>query len=67
MTVLTRPVHAAAAVSIQRVPDDIVVIVTSVPLARRMLSCSSSTVSGLTCRGGVRGLMRWGSTHRQDG
>jgi hypothetical protein len=27
------------AVSIQRVPDDIVVIVTSVPLTRRMLSC----------------------------
>ncbi|WP_430496001.1 hypothetical protein ACQRWP_17045 [Micromonospora trifolii] len=36
---LTRPVHAAAAVSIQRVRDDIVVIVTSVPLTRRMLSC----------------------------
>lgn len=39
---------ACRAVSIQRVPDDIVVIVTSVPLTRRMLSCSSSTV----CRGG---------------
>jgi hypothetical protein len=40
-------VVACRAVSIQRVPDDIVVIVTSVPLTRRMLSCSSSTVSGL--------------------
>ncbi len=43
---------ACRAVSIQRVPDNIVVIVTSVPLTRRILSCSSSTVSGSTCRGG---------------
>ncbi|MCG5471362.1 hypothetical protein LADH09A_005352 [Micromonospora sp. LAH09] len=56
-TVLTRPVHAAAAVSIQRVRNDIVVIVTSVPLTRRMLSCSPSTVSGSTCRGGRQTLL----------